>query len=480
MTSQRIFRVLSMALGALVALPAFPADSPLAPASAINRSNEGFILYSRLESQAGGVAVQKIFTMTADGQKQSPFINPKGGELNFVEARQPQFSPDYKTLTFTSNFESAKSALFTDVFTLDLASGKVVRVSGNEWSAGNVKRTGTVYGIVQIGMTDVAPNAVNVAVQGMNGKIYRLSAQMTNSQGQTQTGQYTYVIENVPAGKVWVKSWHSRHKGDLKFVDVAADKQTVVDTMHLADGNWLATNPSLSPDGKYMAVLSQHAYYVNSINTGNPGDPQGVKEQGFDSVSLLDLTKAGQAVFMWEPTKMSGQNAKDPKFSPDGKSVAFTCGNMPAESVSIMSLDSMLKGTPQVKTVAAGQQMLGVGAVACSQPAWSPDGKKIAFIRAQSDLNMNFTGNVCVVNIDGTGLTQVSRVAGNQCVVNPCWSPDGKKIAAGVIVSKRAQLNALDLLGLNITCDVWTINLDGSNPTQLTRDGKSSEPAWGK
>jgi len=31
----------------------------------------------------------------------------------------------------------------------------------------------------------------------------------------------------------------------------------------------------------------------------------------------------------------------------------------------------------------------------------------------------------------------------------------------------------------NIVSDIWTVAADGSNLTQLTRDGRSAEPAWG-
>ncbi len=460
--------------------------TPLAPRAALDRSDAGCILYTCHELitvPALGVKpvpIPKIYAMTADGRAQRPFIAP-GGNFGFVEARQAAFSPDYTSVVFTSNFETARSAMFTDVFKLHLATGNVVRLSGNEWSAGDVKGRGTVYGVVQMGFTEVAPSAVNIAVQGMNGQTFRLKGELANAQGQVQQGQYTYVIENVPAGKVWIKCWHSRHKGDLKFVDVSANQQNPVATMHLNEGNWLATNPSISPDGRLAAVLSQHAWFVNQpAGLAKPDDPRGVQEQGFDTLALLDLARAGQCVFMWEPTKMRGQSAKDPRLSPDGRFVAFTMGEMPAESIAIASVDSLLKGMPDVRIVAAGQKALAVGAVGCGHAAWSPDGRRLAFIRVQSDLNLNFTGNLCVVNIDGTGLAPITQVRVNQCVANPCWSSDGTQLASGLITSRRQALNALDLLTLNISSDIWILGANGANPRQLTNDGRSGEPAWGK
>jgi hypothetical protein len=484
-THQRVAFFILLLLFALASLAAKP-QTPLAPRVGLARSDAGVILYTRHEvisAQVAGaqpVPIPKIYSMTADGREQRPFIAP-AGSFGFVEARQPSFSPDYKSVLFTSNYESARSAMFTDVFKLDLATGLVLRLSGAEWSAGEVKGRGTIFGIVQLGYAEVAPSAINISVQGMNGRIFKLKGEMADAQGNALQGQYTYVIENVPAGRVWVKCWHSRHKGDLKYVDVAAHQQNVVATMHLNEGNWLATNPSISSDGRLVAVLSQHAWYLNqSPGMVQPEDPRGVSEQGFDTLALLDLAQAGRCVFLWEPTKMRGQAAKDPKLSPDGRFVAFTLGEMPAESLAIASVASLLRGAPDVRVLAAGQKALGVGAISCGQPAWSPDGRRLAFVRVQSDLNLNFTGNLCVVNADGTGMKLITQVRLNQCVTTPCWSPDAAQLAMGLVTSRRSALNALDLVGLNISSDIWTIGADGANARRLTTDGRSSEPAWGR
>ncbi len=481
----RLTALFILGLGAPIAASSLP-QTPLSPRAGLVRSDAGCILFTRYEVGASPVpgaqpvVVPKIYVMTADGRSPRPFIAP-AGDFGAVEARQPAFSPDYRSVVFTSNFESARSALFTDVFKLDLASGAVRRLSGAEWSAGDVKGRGTIYGLVQLGYDEVAPSSINIAVQGMNGRVFKLRGPMADASGEMRRGQYNYVIENVPAGKVWVKCWHSRHRGDLKYVDVAAGRQNVVETMHLNEGNWLATNPSISPDGRLAAILSQHAWFINRLpGMDQPGDARGVDEQGFDTLALLDLTRAGQCVFLWEPTRMRGLGAKDPRLSPDGRFVAFSMGEMPSESLAVASVDSLLRGTPDVRVVAAGQKALGVGAVSCTQPAWSPDGRRLAFIRVQSDLNLNFTGNLCVVNADGSGPAVLTRVRTNQIVANPCWSPDGSRLATGLVTSRRPVLNVLDLLGLNVVSDIWVLGSNGADARPLTSDGRSAEPAWGR
>jgi len=48
-------------------------------------------------------------------------------------------------------------------------------------------------------------------------------------------------------------------------------------------------------------------------------------------------------------------------------------------------------------------------------PAWSPDGTKIAFA---GGLDLDTDGEIYIVNVDGTGLTQVTHTGGS---LGPDW-----------------------------------------------------------
>src|SRR5205823_4735017 len=56
-------------------------------------------------------------------------------------------------------------------------------------------------------------------------------------------------------------------------------------------------------------------------------------------------------------------------------------------------------------------------------PAWSPDGKKIAFY---SDRSGNY--EIWTINVDGKGLTQITNTPGANRS-GPLWSPDGSRLA---------------------------------------------------
>jgi Tol biopolymer transport system component len=51
----------------------------------------------------------------------------------------------------------------------------------------------------------------------------------------------------------------------------------------------------------------------------------------------------------------------------------------------------------------------------CFSPAWSPDGTKIVFARGQ---NADLDGEIYTVDVDGTGLAQVTNLPGAQ---SPDW-----------------------------------------------------------
>jgi Tol biopolymer transport system component len=77
-------------------------------------------------------------------------------------------------------------------------------------------------------------------------------------------------------------------------------------------------------------------------------------------------------------------------------------------------------------------------------PAWSPDGKLIAFTSRRDGIPQ-----IYVMNADGTGLRRVSR--GGSADLSPTWSPDGNWIAFASKRDYQTDIYAMDLYGNYVT-----------------------------
>jgi len=71
-----------------------------------------------------------------------------------------------------------------------------------------------------------------------------------------------------------------------------------------------------------------------------------------------------------------------------------------------------------------GKVVLGRGI----NPTWSPDSTKIAYQIALDDGHKITQSELYVINVDGTGRTQLTNTA-DEFEVEASWSPDGRKIA---------------------------------------------------
>ena len=116
----------------------------------------------------------------------------------------------------------------------------------------------------------------------------------------------------------------------------------------------------------------------------------------------------------------------------------------------------------------SGQRNLTRNPASDSDPVWSPDGRKITFVR-------NF--EIYVMNADGTGQTNLTRNPAHDFA--PAWSPDGQRIVFERRLARR-QYGACPGCGGATIFEVHVMNADGSGPRRLTRNaGQVHEGAIG-
>lgn len=96
------------------------------------------------------------------------------------------------------------------------------------------------------------------------------------------------------------------------------------------------------------------------------------------------------------------------------------------------------------------------------QPAWSPDGRRIAFVRDDPD---DGRWDIFVMNRDGSGQTQLTDGFYLSDDTDPAWSPDGSEIA---FASTRP---------FNDSWQIWVMKADGTNLRRLTTSW-GTQPAW--
>jgi Tol biopolymer transport system component len=261
-----------------------------------------------------------------------------------------------------------------------------------------------------------------------------------------------------------------RHDGTKELYVVNADGSG---QRRLArDATFFAT-PAWSPDGRTLAFEAERdgtigVYSVNADGSGRrrlarngsapAWSPDG-RTLAFFSGAKIYLMDADGSEHRPLTNLLKCCRKSSLAWSPDGRKLAFLIYRDCAQSCGLYVVRNDGSGLRNLTWKLATVSGKDAGAV--SDSAWSPDGRKLAFVRLNAGLDRT---PIYVVKADGSGLRNLTpKPVGAQA--DPAWSPDGRRIA---FVNERDG-----------NSEVYVMNANGSGQRSLTRNPAfDADPAW--
>jgi Tol biopolymer transport system component len=228
------------------------------------------------------------------------------------------------------------------------------------------------------------------------------------------------------------------------------------------DSRWEAVKLQYSPDGRWLSMGAVDPEKILLLPLADGGEPKELL-----SASTHVWAPSGGRLYYLKRDALGGTRVESVKVGADGNLAAApeTIGVMTGilrdlavsadgRSLTVSEMEGSMNLTLQPLQPGGGapagpEELLTSGQAIDRYPAFSPDGKRVAY-----SSNRLGPQEVWILEVATRQLQKLPAPAGYQNVSLPYWSPDGRKIAMTPISADGKR-------------SLWLVALDGSEATEL-------------
>lgn len=347
----------------------------------------------------------------------------------FSDWTRPPVSANYLAFGYTA-VQDDQILLFGYFFNLGQPNVQSAQVIGNRYygalsndGARKVAREFAADILRQLGIATLSGTKIYfVSDRTGNKEIWSMDYDGSNQRQLTRYGTITGYPAVSADGKLFAFMTYAGGNPQIRIHTAdTSRRQTFVNPVSST-----VTTPEFTPDGKNMLFAATIDGWTQLMIAGIDGS-------GMRRISNVKAIEVSPRV--------------NPK---TGNDLLFISGRSGHQQLWRMNMD----GTDK--------EMLTTGVGDVANPAWSPDGQKVAFCWTRGYEPGSF--NIFVMDIAGKVPVQLTSNSGRN--ENPWWAPDGVHL---VFSSMRGRVT-----------QIYSMLADGTNVRQLTTQGNNLQPVWAK
>lgn len=271
------------------------------------------------------------------------------------------------------------------------------------------------YSVNVIARGHVVPKTVKIESKPITGiQSYRLSFEVPAGANTSYESQGTILFASTP---ITARNW-----------DLFTIKPDGTELTQLTNTREFEQHPSWSPDGQKIlftrgrALTNMDIYVMNADGSGinrlteHPErDERAVWSPDGSQIAFMSQRDGHSTIWLMDPqgdNKRKLVQGREPAWSPNGRHIAFTSGQFEGnDEIYVIDIDGA-----NMRRVTQHKRFDWF-------PKWSPEGKRLAFCSER------FGGQELMIAEAESGFQTRITVAEHTFEVEPEWSPDGRALA---------------------------------------------------